>query len=205
VPRRVAVALLAPPVWGPPGIDPVQWRLALVEDVLDVFATMVEVEPAVAVLPSDERLLTQVGWPGLRAYVLPALDVVSVFAAAARDGFEQAVLLPGDAPDLPGMVIAKLLRPLTSRPLAAAPVLGHPGTGDGAGTGLLGLSATLPAAGWLPAVGLDGLDPRSLRRLAPLVTDVAPAPGWHRMRSPGDLARLDPRLPGWDATRAVLS
>jgi hypothetical protein len=70
---------------------------------------------------------------------------------------------------------------------------------------LLGLAATIPAAGWLPRAGLDDLTPQSLRRLAPAVTDVAPAPGWHRLRSAADLARLDPRLEGWDATRALLS
>jgi hypothetical protein len=31
------------------------------------------------------------------------------------DRYEQAVAIVADAPDLPGMIIAKLLRPLTSR------------------------------------------------------------------------------------------
>jgi hypothetical protein len=284
VPRRVAVALLAPPVWAPPGVDLQAWRLALAEDLLDVFAAMVEVESAVAVLESDAAMLAQIGWPGLRGYVLPALDVATVFAAVGADGYDQAVLLAADAPDLPGMLIAKLLRPLTTRPVAAAPATNPgpptredaenhealareeaeaegapapvrapahaPGQGEvhdgvlagrddsqedsgavddqGRGRllpirqlaadgdppvvlsvpargGLLGLSATIPAASWLPAVGLDDLTPQSLRRLAPHITDVAPAPGWHRLRSPTDLARLDPRLEGWDATRSLLS
>jgi hypothetical protein len=336
MPRRVAVALLAPPVWAPPGVDLAAWRLALAEDVLDVFATMVEVEAAVAVQEADADLLGRIGWPGLRGYVVPALDVATVFAAVAADGYDQAVLLAGDAPDLPGMLIAKLLRPLTTRPVAAAPAIGagpptpeeadhhdavvreealasgQPvderalrtdtsgvgefvngefvgdefvngefvngefvrgefvrgefmggdatddaggtggartdpagtggaetagtvgagaagagasgtgavgtgragtgaagagavGTGTEAARGLLGLAATIPAAGWLPRAGLDDLTPQSLRRLASAVTDVAPAPGWHRLRSPADLARLDPRLEGWDATRALLS
>jgi hypothetical protein len=230
----------------------VAWRLALAEDLLDVFAAMVEVEPAVAVQEADADLLKQVGWPGLRAYVLPALDVTTVFAAAGADGYDQAALIAADAPDIPGMLIAKLLRPLTTRPVAAAPATntGTPTLEDAehhaalaleeaqaeagvgpqvpeqarvasearqgsllrkelqvgaANRGLLGLSATLPAADWLPAAGLDDLTPQSLRRLAPYITDVAPAPGWHRLRSPADLARLDPRLEGWDATRALLS
>jgi hypothetical protein len=238
MPRRVAVALLAPPVWAPPGVDLATWRLALAEDVLDVFATMIEVEAAVAVQEADADLLGRIGWPGLRGYVVPALDVATVFAAVAAEGYDQAVLLAGDAPDLPGMLIAKLLRPLTTRPVAAAPAIGAgpptreeadhhdavireealasgqpvderatgtAGTGTEAARGLLGLAATIPAAGWLPRAGLDDLTPQSLRRLAPAVTDVAPAPGWHRLRSPADLARLDPRLEGWDATRALLS
>jgi hypothetical protein len=198
VPRRVAVALLARPAWCPAGIDPVAWRLALAEDILDVLATLAEVEAAVAIPAADAGLLSRLGWPGLQAYDLPALTVDDVFAATARDGYEQGVLVAGDAPDLPGMTIAKLLRPLTSRPVAAAPALGAP-------VGLLGLAATLPAPGWLPSATLDALSPQSLRRRAPTVTDVAPAPGWHRLRTPEDLARLDLRLEGWDATRALLT
>jgi hypothetical protein len=95
------------------------------------------------------------------------------------------------------MMIAKLLRPLSSRPVAAAAVTG--------GSGLIGLGATLPAPDWLPAAGLDDLTPQALRRHAPTITDVAPANGWHRLRGPADLGRLDPRLEGWDTTRALLS
>jgi hypothetical protein len=192
--RRVAVAMLSSPRWVPPGVDPDAWRLALAEDMIDVLATLAEVEGAVA-LP-DAGLRGRVGWPGVREYVVPALDVARVLAAAAADGFEQAVLLAGDAPDLPAMLIGKLLRPLTTRPVAAAPA---------PGSGLLGLAVRLPAPTWLPAADLDALSPQALRRLAPRATDVAPAPGWHRMRGPEDLARLDPGLEGWEATRALLT
>jgi hypothetical protein len=179
-------------------VDPSAWRLALADDVLDVLALMAEVDAAVAVAEADEAILAQLGWPGLRSYVLPSLDVVTVLSAAAADGYQQGVALAADAPDLPGMVIAKLLRPLTSRPVAAAPVIG-------AAEGLIGLGANLPVPGWLPAVPLDALTPQSLRRCGPAITDVAPATGWHRLRGVEDLARLDPRLEGWDATRALLS
>lgn len=197
MPRRVAVALLAPPAWSPPGTDPFGWRLALAEDTLDVLATLADVDAAVAVSSEDASLLTLVGWPGMIRYVVPVLDVTTVLAAASADGYEQAVLLAADAPDLPGMMIAKLLRPLSSRPVAAAPAVG--------GHGLVGLGAGLPAPEWLPAAVLDDLTPQTLRRLAPRATDVAPASGWHRLRSPEDLLRLDPRLEGWDATRALIS
>jgi hypothetical protein len=30
-------------------------------------------------------------------------------------------------------------------------------------------------------------------------------PGWHRMRSPESVHRLDPRLEGWDNVRLLLS
>ena len=198
MPRRVAIAVLASPAWAPPGVEAHTWRLALADDVLDVLALMTEVDAAVAVEAGDETILAELGWPGLRSYVLPSLDVVTVLGAAAADGYEQGVVLAADAPDLPGMVIAKLLRPLTTRPVSAAPV-------TGAVEGLIGCGANLPAPGWLPAVRLDELTPQSLRRYAPEITDVAPATGWHRLRGPTDLARLDPRLEGWDATRALLT
>jgi hypothetical protein len=197
MPRRVAIAVLGPSGWAPPGIDAEAWRTALVEDVLDVLALMAEVDAALAVAHEDEGLLRQLGWPGLGRYVLPTLDVVTVLDAAAKDGYEQAALLASDAPDVPGMVIAKLLRPLTSRPVAAAPATGA--------DGLIGLGARLPPPGWLPPLPLEELSPQALRTFAPTVTDVAPASGWHRLRGPADLARLDPRLEGWDATRALLS
>ena len=194
---RVAIALLTPPAWSPPGVALDAWREALAEDVLDVLGTLELVTPAVAVLASESALLARLGWPGLRSYALPSLDAPTVFAAAQADGFGQAVLLPTDAPDLPGMLIAKLLRPLTSHPVAAAPAIG--------GTGLVGLAATLPAPSWLPAVTLDDDTPQTLRRHAPRANDIAPAPGWHRLRAPDDLRRLDPRLEGWDATRTLLT
>jgi hypothetical protein len=184
-------------VWQPPGVGFDAWRVALAEDLLDVLGQLAEVEPAIAVPAGSEDLFARVGWPGLRSYAVWGSDVATVFAAVAADGFDEAVLLPADAPDLPGMLIAKLLRPLTTRPVAAAPAAG-------ASVGLLGLAAVLPAPAWLPAAELDDLTPQLLRHNAPRPTDVAPAPGWHRLRTPADLARLDPRLEGWDATRALL-
>jgi len=198
VTRRIAVAVLQPVPWCPPGLDPRGWRLALADDVLDVLATLAEVDAAVAVAASEADLAAQIGWPGLRVYPLPVLTLSALFAVLTDDGYEQAVLLAPDAPDLPGLTIAKLLRPLTTRPVAAAPDLGSD-------TGLLGLAAALPAPAWLAVDGLDDHTPQTLRRLAPQVTDVAPAAGWHRIRTPADLGRLDPRLEGWDATRSILS
>lgn len=197
MPRRVAVALLQPPRWTPPGVAPDAWRAALAEDVLDVLALMIEVDAAIAVRVTDSSLVNEVGWPGLRSYALPDLFLGTVFEALAADGFEQAALVAADAPDLPGLLIAKLLRPLTSHPVAAAGAIG--------GSGLLGVAATLPAPTWLPAAGLDELTPQSLRKHAPRASDVAAATGWHRLQGPDDLARLDPRLEGWDATRALLT
>ena len=119
-------------------------------------------------------------------------------AAAAADGYEQAAVLAGDAPDLPGMMIAKLLRPLTTRPAAAAPDAVAP-------AGLLGVASRLPAPAWLSEIDADSATVATVRSAAPAATDVIGTPGWHRLRSAAALGRLDPELDGWEATRAILS
>lgn len=192
-PRRVAVAALTRPAWTPPGVDPLAWRSALADDLLDVLATLAEVEAAVATEPGDDGLRARIGWPGLSWYA--GTDPNAALAAAHADGYDEAVVLTGDAPDLPGMLIAKLLRPLTTRALCAAP----------ANEGLVGLAARLPAPDWLPGGPLSRLSVPALRAAAPHPSEVAVAPGWHRLCGPDDLRRLDPRLEGWESTRALLS
>ncbi|MFI7510185.1 hypothetical protein ACIBSS_25545 [Micromonospora aurantiaca] len=205
--RRVVVALLGPVTWTPPGIDPARWRTALAEDVVDLLATLNEVETAVAVTSRDRRLADAVVWPGTQVYEVPEPTPNAVFAAlagdrAARDGgaagYDQVAVVAADAPDVPGLTLGKLLRPLTTRPVAVAPV-------EGSGTGLLGVAARLPVPAWLPTLDLDTTAPAEVRRAAPSPGDVAVTAGWHRMRGPADLAALDPAVEGWEATRALLS
>jgi hypothetical protein len=194
-PRRTVVVPLSPPSWTPPGVDPARWRRALAEDVVDLLATLAEVEPAVAALAEDHELAGSVVWPTMRVYELPALTANVIFAAAAADGYDQAAIVAPDAPDLPAMLIGKLLRPLSSRPVAVAP---------GAVGGLLGLAARLPVPEWLPEIDLAG-EAATVRAAAPGPGDVAIVPGWHRLSGPDGLSRLDPALEGWEATRALLS
>jgi hypothetical protein len=198
VTQRIVVVPLAPPQWAPPGADPARWRRALADDVVDLLATLAEVEPALAVVEVDRGFAAAVAWPTMRVYVLPDLAVHTLFAAVAGDGFDQAAVIAADAPDLPGMQIAKLLRPLTTRPLAAAPIVGED-------LGLLGLAARLPAPLWLPDLDLETSTVAKIRAAAPDATDVIGTPGWHRLRIPAALARLDPELDGWEQTRALLS
>jgi len=141
VTRRVVVVPLTAPTWTPPGLDPRAWRRALADDAVDLLATLAEVEPALAVETSDRDFAAAVAWPGMRVYALAQPTVASVLEAAAADGFEQAAIIAADAPDLPGMLIAKLLRPLTTRDAAAAPAAGDP-------TGLLGLALTAGRPGF---------------------------------------------------------
>lgn len=159
---------------------------------------LAEVEPALAVSAADRSLATAVAWPSMRVYALPHLTVGHILAAATADGYEQAAVLAGDAPDLPGMMIAKLLRPLTTRPAAAAPDAASP-------TGLLGVASQLPAPAWLSEIDVDTATVASVRSAAPTATDVIGTAGWHRLRTASSLTRLDPALDGWEATRVILS
>lgn len=194
--RRVVVALLAPVAWTPPGIDPARWRAALAEDVVDLLATLNEVETAVAVTPEDRRLAESVVWPGTAVHEVPEPTVNAVLAALT--GYDQAAVVAADAPDVPGLTLGKLLRPLSSRPVAVAPL-------EGDGPGLLGVAARLPVPDWLPVLDLDTAAPADVRAAAPRPGDVAVTAGWRRLRGPADLATLDPAVEGWEATRALLS
>ncbi len=237
--RRCVVVLLGPVGWAPPGIEPARWRRVLAEDVVDLLSTLAEVDTAVAAGdPDTAALAEEIRWPQMR--VLSAGRPVAVLRQAAALGYEQAAVVAPDVPDLPAMLLGKLLRPLTSRSTAAAPV-------SPAGPGLIGLASRLPVPAWLvdadpdldrtsmaelqaavqrargavltagrtqpsgdPAVAMPGSDravepdsrdePGQTARIA-----VADCPGWHRLRGPADLERLDPQLEGWDATRALLA
>jgi hypothetical protein len=196
--RRVVVALIGPVGWAPPGTKPEDWRAALAEDVVDLIATLSEVEPAVAAIAADRALAEAVLWPGMPIYDLPARTVNAVLAAAAADGYDQAAVIAADAPDVPGLILGKLLRPLTTRSVAVAP-------DDDGRSGLLGLAARLPAPDWLPEVDLDVASVAALRSAASRPAELAVTPGWRRLRGPADLASLDPAVEGWDVTRVLLS
>ena len=191
------IAVLGPVAWSPPGVELAAWRAALAEDVVDLLATLNEVEPAIAALAADRTLAESVAWPFMPVYEVPELTAGAIFAAAAKDGYEQAAALAADAPDLPGLLVGKLLRPLTTRPLAVAPA--------DPGPGLLGVASRLPAPDWLPAFDLDSGSIPQVRSAAPTAPEVGSSPGWRRLRGPADLATLDPAVEGWETTRALLS
>jgi len=193
----VIIVLLRPLSWSPPGVDPSRWRMALAEDVVDLLATLSEVEPAIAATVADRALAEAVAWPSMRVYDVAEATVNAALAAAEADGFEQAVVIAPDVPDVPGLVLGKLLRPLTTRLVAVAPAERE--------AGLLGVASRLPAPDWLPAIDLDGDAPAIVRKAAPRPNDVAVTPAWRRLRGPADLATLDPAVEGWDATRLLLT
>ncbi|MFG1880477.1 hypothetical protein [Micromonospora sp. NPDC049102] len=194
--RRVVVVMLGPVRWSPPGIDREQWRAALAEDVIDLVATLNEVDVAVAVTPADRPLADALVWPGTAVHEVSEPTPNAVFARL--DGYDQAAVLAGDVPDLPALTVGKLLRPLTTRSVAVAPV-------EGGGPGLLGVAVRLPVPEWLPPLDLDTAMPAGVRAGAPGPGDVAVTTGWRRQRGAADLATLDPAFEGWEATRSLLS
>jgi hypothetical protein len=198
------VAVLAVPATGaePPGIDPGDFRLAMLEDAYEVAASLDLVTPALIHAPGESGL-EAITWPGTP--IVPATTLTEAFEALHGLGGGQAVILAGDAPDLPGLLIGKLFRALSHAAAAVCP-------SDGGG--LVALAADLPLPAWLSAELSaelsDGIldDPEVLTRLraaAPRPGLVPRAPGWHRLRTPEDLKYLDPRLEGWENTRALLS
>jgi hypothetical protein len=189
------VALLVPVTWHPPGTDLAKWRSAMAEDVVDLLAMLAQAEPAIATTALDRPLAEEIAWPGMRIYEVPTATVRPVLTAAASDGFDQAAVLAADAPDVPGMILGKLLRPLESKPVAVAP---------GGAAGLLGVAARLPAPDWLVDHDLDTASAMLLRKTAPSPGDVSSTPDWRRLRGPAELASLDPALEGWENTRTLL-
>ena len=133
--RLSAVIVLLVPTWSPPGVDPSPWRAALAEDVVDLLAPLPQVETAIAALAADLPLAAKIAWPSMPLYELPRCRSAPPSQAAAADGHERAVVLMADAPDLPAMLIGKMIRPLSTRTVAVAPA---------AGGGLLGVASRLP-------------------------------------------------------------
>jgi hypothetical protein len=192
--RRVVVLVVpAEGTWAPPGRSNEAWRLALAEDTYEVLASLDRVEVAVAVIGGDESALPEIA--GLTYPGTPVYAAASVLDAVAEAGPAAAVVaVSHDAPDLPGLLIGKLFRALSSADIAVCP------SEDGS---LVAIGVNLPVAPWLTELDFD-LGLAELERDKPRRHAVAVGPGWHRLRSAGDLARLDPGLEGWDATRSIL-
>ncbi|MFC0866242.1 hypothetical protein ACFHYQ_28485 [Sphaerimonospora cavernae] len=178
----------------PPGVDPAEFLMAMAEDTYEMAAGLELVRP----------VILSVGVPGLEEIAWPGTPVISIASAAeafaALPYGTEGVVISGDAPDLPPLLVGKLLRELGRAHLAVCPA-------DGGGA--VAVAARLPLPGWAD-VDLD--EPYDepdlvvrLRRRAPGPRMVATTPGWHRLRRPTDVARLDPGLEGWDSTRALLS
>jgi len=175
--------------------------LAMLEDVVDLVEAMSEVEAALALPVGAGDDVRAVTWPGMPVVSVPATPSVSdVLDALSAIGADEAGVVCPDAPDLPALLLGKLHSALTSAEVAVCPA-------DGGG--LVAMAARLPVADWLRAVA-NQVDPDN-EKILDALGRVAPrralnvGSGWHRLRRPEDVVRLDPGLEGWDATRTLLS
>jgi hypothetical protein len=190
---RFTAVLGGPGTVSPPGTDPEKFRLALLEDTYEVVAGLDFVTPVLA-LTGPDPAAEEITWPGTTVLHVNGLD--ALLRALHDLGADQAAVVAHDAPDLPPLLIGKLFRALGGGQVAVCPA-------DGGG--LVALAARLPAPPWLAGIGLDTHDATvRLRSAAATPGAVRSGPGWHRLRSPADLARLDPGLEGWENTRALL-
>lgn len=193
-PRRVAVVLSrygAGPA-APAGTDPAALERAALADTYEVLADLVGVRSGIAGGPEVAELL----WPG--ALHVPDLPVTAL-AHRLACGVDELVMVPGDVPDLPALVLAKVFKVLHRTDVAVAPERG--------GAGCVALGLRLPLASWLEEEVLD-LDDDPYERLlgrAPRRTACQRTPDWHRLRTPEALGRLDPGLEGWEETRLLLA
>jgi hypothetical protein len=193
-PRRAVLVLARHSAAGaaPPGIDPAALARAALADTYEVVADLVGVASGIAGEVATADLL----WPG--ALQRPDLPLVAL-AASCQGEADELVVVAGDAPDLPGLVLAKVFKVLHRCDLVLAPERGGPGA--------VAVGVRLPLAGWLVPLVLDLDDPDLRERLtaaAPRRSALQTAPDWHRLRTPAALARLDPGLEGWEETRELL-
>lgn len=202
--RAVAVLVYArPAAAAPPGVDAIALRSACAEDTYELVAGLDQLDVVVAVCPPDQPDIDALVWPETKVFgVAPstsAEELHAVLAELTGDGYLEAVVVAADAPDLPGLLVGKLFRGLGRADVAVCPA-------DGGG--LVALAAKLPLAEWAftSEVGLDTADAvELLGAAAPERRALSIAPGWHRLRTPADIARLDPGLEGWMTTRKLLS
>ncbi|WP_235834299.1 hypothetical protein [Actinomadura logoneensis] len=186
------------PAQPPPGVAADDYRLALLEDTYEVVAGLELVTAALVLDPPDQPDAEALTWPGTPIVREPTLP--GAFAALHALGATEAALLAPDAPDLPPLLLGKLFRALGQAPAAAC---------QSAGGGLVALAARLPLPSWLAdaltSTDLDVPDALSrLRAAAPRHGQIPQGPSWHRLRTPPDVALLDPGLEGWESTRALL-
>ncbi|MEV5411695.1 hypothetical protein AB0K60_23005 [Thermopolyspora sp. NPDC052614] len=188
--------LITPGIAGaaPPGVDPGEFLIAVAEDTYEVAAGLDLVRPVI--LHTGVAGVEDIAWPGTPVIALPPATPVLPHAFAALEPYGEAgVVISGDAPDLPPLLIGKLFRELGRAPVAVCP------SEDGSA---VAIAASLPLLSWATADLDDDDVVKRLRALAPGRRMVATGPGWHRLRAPVDIHRLDPGLEGWENTRALL-
>jgi glycosyltransferase A (GT-A) superfamily protein (DUF2064 family) len=169
----------------------------MLSDVADVLHDLSGVDSLVVCSSEQETAVRALVWADVPVDGARSPDVRAALQAAEVRGYSEAVVVAADVPDLPQMIIAKMFQSLATSPVAIA---------SANGGGAVALGAALPAPSWLDQADLDAAPLiADLRAAAPRRSDVRLTPGWHRLRSPGDLQRLDHGLEGWESTRALLA
>ena len=188
--RRLAVVDAACRAVPPPGVAAAAFAAAALADTYEVLAALEQVTSGIVGPPELEHLL----WPDSVLY--PSRGVRAV--AEAATAFDALVVVAGDAPDLPQLVVAKVFKALVRADVCVAPERGGPG--------VVALGVKLPWPSWLPDdLSLDQDPYPGLASRAPDRRLLVRGPDWHRLRTPPAVNRLDPGLEGWEETRALLS
>ena len=190
--RRV-VAVLAPA-----DAEPGSFAAAMLEDVVDLVAEMQQVDGALVTTTAGRDAAAAVAWPGMPVLVADSTDVDAALAAVRAAGADEAAVVCADAPDLPALLVGKLFSALTGVEVAVCPA------DSGA---LVAVASRLPVPTWLVELGLsvDAADALDRLRAAAPRRGLQVGSGWHRVRTPDDVVRLDPGLEGWEATRLWLA
>ncbi|MER6949819.1 hypothetical protein ABT294_37970 [Nonomuraea sp. NPDC000554] len=174
----------------PEGVAPDEFLEAVAEDTYEMVAGLELLTP---VLVTSVAGLEEIVWPGTEVITI-AEDEPLKSIVKRLDG-DQVVVIAADAPDLPPLLVGKLFRELGRAQITVCPAERG---------GAVALACGLPMPDWADP-DLDDPDPvATLRAQAPGRRMVATGPGWHRLRTPDDLGRLDPGLEGWENTRALL-
>lgn len=185
----------------PPGIAPADYSRALIADVAEVLHDLSGVDSLVVCPREQESTVKTLVWADVPVVVAGPADVQAAVRVATERGYSEAVVVTGDTPDLPQMILAKMFQALARSAVAVAPA-------DGGGAVALGVALPAPAwlSSWLDQADLDSPTVADdARTAAARPGEVRLTPSWHRMREPADVHRLDPGLEGWDSTRALLS
>jgi hypothetical protein len=193
--RRVAIVLArySGAAAAPEGVDPDAFAAACLLDSYEVMADLIGVRSGIAGPDGVAEML----WPG--ALHFPPNITVPTLANELAGDADELVIVPADLPDLPGLVLAKLFKVLHRSDIAVAP--------ERTRDGCVAIGVSLPLAEWISedAFDLNHNPYTRLSAIAPRRSRCTLTPAWHRLRTPEDVARLDPGLEGWEETRTLLS
>ena len=106
-------------------------------------------DPVVAAAPDRVADAEDVVWPGTAVLELPPTGdpVGAALAALAERGYDEGAVLAADAPDLPGLLVAKPFSALTTAAVAAASIAMAAAPAHAAGPGAPWWSPARPRAG----------------------------------------------------------